>query len=100
MTPIYEGLFDGPEKLCKEFSIPRATLDEYEVLYAWYEYEEYAGDSFALLRKDDGLFEVNGSHCSCYGLEGQWDPTRTTKDALLMRKNLQPTLRTLLEGLS
>ena len=19
------------------------------------------------------LFEVNGSHCSCYGLEGQWD---------------------------
>ena len=27
-----------------------------------------------LLEKDGKLYEVNGSHCSCYGLEEQWKP--------------------------
>ena len=24
--------------------------------------------------EDEKFYEVTGSHCSCYGLEGQWDP--------------------------
>ncbi|MCY9107253.1 hypothetical protein [Bacillus atrophaeus] len=27
-----------------------------------------------LFEKDGELYEVNGSHCSCYGLEGQYSP--------------------------
>lgn len=27
-----------------------------------------------LFEKDGKLYEVNGGHCSCYGLEGQWNP--------------------------
>lgn len=27
---------------------------------------------------DGKLYEVHGSHCSCYGFEGQWEPTETT----------------------
>lgn len=30
--------------------------------------------AFVLFDKGGALFEVNGSHCSCYGFEGQWEP--------------------------
>ncbi len=45
-----------------------------KVLAAAYHYEDYEGHAFVLFIKDGMLFEVNGSHCSCYELEGQWEP--------------------------
>ncbi len=47
----------------------------YKILFADYTYESYSGDSYVLgYDKESKLFfEVTGSHCSCYGLEGQWD---------------------------
>lgn len=56
-----------------------------EVLLASYSYEDYSGLAFVLFRKDGELFEVNGSHCSCYGLEDQWEPELTTVAALRHR---------------
>lgn len=56
-----------------------------DVLFAAYTYEDYSGDAFVLFSRDGKLFEVNGGHCSCYGLEGQWDPEETTKEALMKR---------------
>lgn len=44
------------------------------ILFASYAYEDYSGDAFVLFEQDGKLFEVNGGHCSCYGLEGQWEP--------------------------
>lgn len=39
--------------------------------------------SWFLLTDDKGeLYEVHGSHCSCYGFEGQWKPEKTTKEYL------------------
>lgn len=60
-------------------------FDGIEVLLASYEYQDYYGDAFVLYRKDGKLYEVNGSHCSCYGLEGQWSPEETTKESLKHR---------------
>lgn len=51
-----------------------------------YEVESYEGSAFVLFEKGGKLYEVNGSHCSCYGLEDQWEPTETTWKALAMRK--------------
>lgn len=56
-----------------------------EILLAYYCYEDYSGSAFVLFRKDGKLYEVNGSHCSCYGLEGQWSPEETSIDALHQR---------------
>ena len=28
---------------------------------------------------------MNGSHCSCYGLEGQWEPEETDLEAIRHR---------------
>lgn len=56
-----------------------------EVLLASYTYEDYEGDAFVLFRKGDKLYEVSGGHCSCYGLEGQWEPEETNVESLLHR---------------
>lgn len=40
---------------------------------------------WVVFRKEDKLYEVHGSHCSCYGLEGQWSPEETSFEALLDR---------------
>jgi hypothetical protein len=50
-----------------------AKYEDIRVLFASYSYENYSGDAWVLFEKDGNLYEVNGSHCSCYGLEGQWD---------------------------
>lgn len=63
----------------------KAQLDGAEILVASYMNEGYSGSAFVLYRKDGKLYEVNGSHCSCYGLEGQWGPEETTATVLKMR---------------
>jgi hypothetical protein len=52
------------------------------VLFASYGYQDYSGDAWVLFEKDGQLYEVNGGHCSCYGLEGQWEPETVTLEAL------------------
>lgn len=52
------------------------------ILAASYRYEDYEGDAFVLFVKDGKLYEVNGSHCSCYGLEGQWSPEEVHIESL------------------
>lgn len=46
-------------------------LDNTEVLLASYGTPDYEGYAFVLFLRDGKLWEVNASHCSCYGLEGQ-----------------------------
>ena len=68
----------------------KAALDDekyqgIEVLLASYTYENYSGDAYVLFRKDGKLYEVNGGHCSCYGLEGQWEPEEVTIESIKHR---------------
>lgn len=49
-----------------------------KILFAWYGNESYDGSAFVLLERDGKLYEVNGGHCSCFGLEDQWDPEETS----------------------
>ena len=44
------------------------------ILFASYGYANYSGDAWVLLEQGGKLYEINGGHCSCYGLEGQWSP--------------------------
>jgi hypothetical protein len=55
------------------------------ILFCSYTYENYSGDAFVLFEQDGDLYEVNGDHCSCYGLEGQWEPESTTLESLVHR---------------
>lgn len=52
------------------------AIKKYEnknILFASYGRDNYSGDAWVLFEENGKLYEVNGSHCSCYGLEGQWE---------------------------
>lgn len=68
------------------YVIPDDFPSEEEILFAYYGREYYTGSAFVLFQRNGKLYEVNGSHCSCYGLENQWEPEETSWDALAMRK--------------
>lgn len=75
----------GIPAMAKDFDIGLEQLDGCELLLAYYDIDGYEGEAFVLFRKDGKLYEVNGAHCSCYGLEGEWKPEETTKEELLYR---------------
>jgi len=55
------------------------------VLLASYGCANYEGNAFVLFQRDGKLYEVHGSHCSCYGLEDQWSPEETNLASLQHR---------------
>lgn len=82
---MYLTEFKNQTDVVDQYSAPPDALEGAELLLAWYGYGDYRGSSFVLFRKEGKLFEVNGSHCSCNGLEGQWEPEETTWEALALR---------------
>ncbi len=92
---MYLGIFGCKEDVEREFQLDNKELEGAKVLYASYEYEDYSGSAFVLFERNGKLYEVNGSHCSCYGLEGQWEPEETFVEAIDRRqidKQLQGVL--------
>lgn len=67
------------------FEIAPSFPGDHQIIIAVYEYEDYSGDAFVLFEEDGQLYEVHGGHCSCYGLEGQWEPEPTSWDLLIDR---------------
>ena len=82
---IYLHCWKNEQDMLESFEIKKEDLDGFEVLLASYDREGWDGSAFVLLKKDGQLFEVNGNHCSCFGLEGQWALEETSKEALLHR---------------
>lgn len=102
--PVFLNLFDNAFNVLTEFEGVYMTEQEYKmqdapyanveifqerkqeakealekhkgekILFASYGCANYEGDAWVLFSKDGRLYEVNGSHCSCYGLEDQWTP--------------------------
>lgn len=55
------------------------------ILLASYGTGNYEGDAFVLFERNGKLFEVYGSHCSCYGLEDQFNPEESSLESLQHR---------------
>ena len=76
---------------------PRSVMDTFqtfamqptdmELIVACYITGSYDGQAIVVYRdkRDGKVYEVNGSHCSCYGLEGQWAPEEVVVDELVER---------------
>ena len=81
---------DFKEGAGNQYTVPFVPAEDFptddEMLLAAYGYGSYDGDAFVLYQRNGKLYEVHGSHCSCYGLEDQWIPEETTWEALKMRK--------------
>lgn len=81
---MFYGWFDNEKDITSAFQMDPASLAGCTVLFAAYD-GDYDGQALVVFRLDGKLYEVNGSHCSCYGLEDQWDPELTSHEALWHR---------------
>jgi hypothetical protein len=79
----YNGLFTCKEDIANEFGLTDHYINSIIIIYCYYDMCGYEGDAFVVFMENGELFEVNGGHCSCYGLEGQWKPTTTSFEYLL-----------------
>ena len=82
---MYLENFSNLDDVVREFQISEKDVEGIAVLLAIYTYEDYDGSAFVLFERNNKLYEVNGGHCSCYGLEGQWEPEKTSVEALRHR---------------
>lgn len=77
------------EQIKADFSLDdvehAAFLTGANVLFYDYSSWSYDGHATLIYELDSKLYEVHGSHCSCYGLEGQFRPEETTFEALCAR---------------
>ena len=81
------GNFECADDVFREFQVKKEDTEGIEILFAYYTYEDYSGNAYVLYKKDGELYDVEGSHCSCNGLEEQWEPTVTSEEALMLRVN-------------
>lgn len=79
------GEFSCRDDVIGAFDVAPSELDGVDVLVASYEFEGYEGAATVIYRRGGSLFEVYASHCSCYGLEGQWSPERVVAIELVRR---------------
>jgi hypothetical protein len=82
--PYIQG-FDSEEDIFSQFKIDEHDRQGIKILLANYDTPDYSGYAFILFEHNGELYEVNASHCSCYGLEGQWEPEKVSVSELTHR---------------
>ena len=69
-----------------EYKASQKEVEPYRVLIAYESVGSWGCDSSSWFllqdRKTGKLYETHGSHCSCYGFEGQFAPEETTPEYL------------------
>ncbi len=85
---VFFNNFSSAEEVFETYCAPMEWRDGLTFVYADYETPGYEGNSFVVFVKDGKLYEVNGSHCSCNGLEESWRPEETSFAALMFRPNV------------
>ena len=83
---VFLDLFSGgKESIAYEFNISLTELEGKHFLVADYSYENYSGEAYCLFIEDGKIYEVSAGHCSCYGLEGQFEPEHVPIEVLYHR---------------
>lgn len=81
---IYMG-FDGLDDLIHQFEIKNPLDERLEILIAAYDQSNWTGTAVVIYRIGKEYYLVEGSHCSCYGLEHQWVPQEITLEYIQHR---------------
>lgn len=87
---FFFNLFSCADDVFSSFNVPPSEQEGVRILVAWYKDEDYQGDAWVLFEKGGKLYEVNGSHCSCMGLENQWAPEEVS--AAFLHEKVVPGL--------
>ncbi len=87
MKVYYGNYFSDKSDMISEFNLDEIEAEAITPLFAYYGNDgSVGGECFVLFLKAGQLYEVSAQHCSCYGIEGQWEPDITSKAALKMIK--------------
>ena len=79
---VFLGNWGGISDVARDFQCDETELEGSDFIIAGYSYEDYSGSAYVLFEKDGKVYEVSGGHCSCDGLEGQWEPYEMTAEAI------------------
>jgi len=91
IKPVFIGNFSNADDVKSNFCVSNEKFKGVKILFAYYTHEDYSGSAFVLFKKGRKFYEVNGSHCSCYGLEDQWSPEVIEKKELIERAKKNST---------
>jgi hypothetical protein len=80
--------FNNAEDVFNVYNVSEKEREGIDFIYANYERTDYEGWSFVLFMKNNKMYEVNGSHCSCNGLDECWSPEETSFAAMMFRPNV------------
>lgn len=83
---MYKGSFKNWEDVVFEFNVDMPEPEE--VILARYHTEQYEGYAWVVYRNGPLFYEVAASHCSCFGLEDQWNPEEYNRGGTLLREAL------------
>ena len=84
---MYYGDFSCWDDLVCQFGLSNRNQDDIVVLFAAYDVPDYDGYATVVYVQNGKFYLVEGAHCSCYGLEDQWDPEEMPLEALLQMAN-------------
>jgi hypothetical protein len=72
-TGVYVDLFSSREDVFSQFR--KADDNDIQIVFAEYNQESYDGSATVIYyrKSTKKYYEAYGSHCSCFGLEDQWD---------------------------
>lgn len=74
------------QHIVRDYEADKELVNKFKVLIAYESVGSWGCDSsswFLLKEKNTGkLFETHGSHCSCHGFEGQFEPEETNLEYL------------------
>lgn len=85
---MFKGEFENASDVLDAFKVTDDQRDGVNIIYAEYEFEECDGSATVVFERNGDLFEVYGAHCSCYGLEWQWEPELIDKQVYAERLRL------------
>lgn len=78
----FESTYNSSTNKYEHGDFPSTFPTEDELIFASYGGGAYEGDATLVWKRDGKFYEAHGSHCSCYGLEGQFNPEETSLAAL------------------
>lgn len=87
---IYKGDFENWQDVIDSFGCNEPEPEQ--VLLAEYDTYPYEGYAIVVYRNGNKFFVVEGSHCSCYGLEGEWQPEEYDRETFIAAMKLRNDL--------
>ena len=73
------------DAMLADFEEGPSALEGADLIFAAYWQPPWEGSALVYFERGGELFEVDAGHCSCNGLEGQWNPKPASWNYVLKR---------------